>query len=589
MCTRLSYPLALLAASASATTPFDQKLIGPAYPAPSNLAAASAVRAAAANISSALGRALDSGQTPFGNFTAEATSLSLTAVSALSDDGAPILDFHYTAAGLDASAGSTRRVTADSVYRIGSVSKLFTVYAWLLHGGARDWDRPVTDFVPELRRAAALPGADNAAERVQWRHVTVGALASQLSGIGRDYNNADLASEGFPWREAGLPPLPPGEMPTCAGNSSQPPCSRKEFFEGFTKRHPVLPPYTAPVYSNAAYRILGYVVEAMTGSPYDAVLARDVLQPLGLKHTSTSSPGGSGVGVIPPGDSGWGRPLGDEVSTGGLYSSSHDLAGFGLALLAGKQLGPLAARRWMTPHSHTAWPSASVGAPWEITRTRSRVTGGYAVDLYTKSGSDGQYNSLLVLVPDFQVVVSLLAAGPDSGPVAEAAAEVALQALLPALDAVGQGQACDVFCGTYAPADAAVNSSLVLAVDGEGPGLLVTRWISNGADVRHAAQAYADATRGGDIESIRLYPTGLLHSPGGEVAFRAILQTLPPGYDASIPRIMDPGANQWSAVDQLAYGEVAVDDFVFRLDGQGRAVAVEPRVLRQTFHRVGGE
>ncbi|OAQ77943.1 penicillin-binding protein [Purpureocillium lilacinum] len=581
------YPLAILAASASATAVFDQKLLGPAYPAPSNLAAASAIREAAASISSALKSALDSGHSPFGNFTGKATSLSLEAVSAIDDGSSPILDFHYTAAELNTSAGSTSRVAADTVYRIGSVSKLFTVYALLLHGGAQYWDRPVTDFVPELRRAAALPGADDAVERVQWRDVTVGALASQLSGIGRDYNNADLASQGFPWKEAGLPPLPPSEIPTCAGNSSQPPCNRKGTFTCFIKRHPVLPPFTAPVYSNAAYRILGYVVEAIAGSPYDAVLARSVLRPLGLKKTSTASPSGSGVGVIPPGDSGWGRPLGDEVSTGGLYSSSHDLAVFGRALLTSKQLSRLATRHWMKPHSHTASPSASVGAPWEMARTRSRVTSGYAVDLYTKSGSDGQYNALLVLVPEFQVVVSLLAAGPDSGPVVTAAAETVLQALLPALDGVSQSQACDKFCGRYATADAAVNSSLVLAVDYEGPGLLVTQWISNGVDVRQVAQAYADATKGGVIESIRLYPTGL-YAPG-KAAFRAVLQTVPSDFNSSIPRILDPRASQWSAMDQLMYGEVAVDDFVFRLDGHGRAVAVEPRVLRQTLQRVGGK
>jgi len=246
------YPLAILAASASATAVFDQKLLGPAYPAPSNLAAASAIREAAASISSALKLALNSGHSPFGNFTGKATSLSLEAVSAIDDGSSPILDFHYTAAELNTSAGSTSRVAADTVYRIGSVSKLFTVYALLLHGGAQYWDRPVTDFVPELRRAAALPGADDAVERVQWRDVTVGALASQLSGIGRDCkattgapcqkkegstndgpwadNNADLASQGFPWKEAGLPPLPPSEIPTCAGNSSQPPCNRKGTF-----------------------------------------------------------------------------------------------------------------------------------------------------------------------------------------------------------------------------------------------------------------------------------------------------------------------------------------------------------------------
>lgn len=276
-----------------------------------------------------------------------------------------------------------------------------------------------------------------------------------------------------------------------------------------------------------------------------------------------------------------------RISTGGLYSSSHDLAVFGRALLTSKQLPRLATRHWMKPHSHTASPSASVGAPWEIARTRSRVTSGDAVDLYTKSGSDGQYNALLVLVPEFQVVVSLLAAGPDSGPVVTAAAETVLQALLPALDGVSQSQACDKFCGRYATAGAAVNSSLVLAVDDEGPGLLVTQWISNGVDVRQVAQAYADATKGGVIESIRLYPTGLYAS--GKAAFRAVLQTVPSDFNSLIPRILDPRASQWSAMDQLMYGEVAVDDFVFRLDGQGRAVAVEPRVLRQTLQRVSGK
>lgn len=243
----------------------------------------------------------------------------------------------------------------------------------------------------------------------------------------------------------------------------------------------------------------------------------------------------------------------------------------------------------MKPRAHTASLSASVGAPWDIVRTRSRVTSGYVVDLYTKSGSVDQYQSLLILVSDLQVVFSILAAGPDARQTVNMATETAVQTFLPALDEANRSQACHRFCGTYAPAGATANASLALETDDEGSGLLVRRWTSDGVDVLRAAQEYSDATTGGRIRSIRLYPTNL-YSPGssdsaelgGSVAnFRAVFEKLPTGYNASTPRILDPNANQWGAVDELMYGGVGVDDWVFYLDSQGSAIAVEPRVLRE--------
>lgn len=93
----------------------------------------------------------------------------------------------------------------------------------------------------------------------------------------------------------------------------------------------------------------------------------------------------------------------------------------------------------MKPSAHTSPPFFSVGAPWEIWRTASRVTSGYTIDLYTidlytKSGSDGLYNSLLILSPDNGVVISVLAAGAASSTLVSAASEIATQRLLPALE-----------------------------------------------------------------------------------------------------------------------------------------------------------
>ena len=48
-----------------------------------------------------------------------------------------IFDFDFTGPSLNASAGGTARVSVESVFRIGSISKLFTMYAFILHKGLK--------------------------------------------------------------------------------------------------------------------------------------------------------------------------------------------------------------------------------------------------------------------------------------------------------------------------------------------------------------------------------------------------------------------------------------------------------------------
>ena len=67
-----------------------------------------------------------------------------------------------------------------TIYRIGSVSKLYTVYAILANAGMEVLDHRVTRYLPEL---AGNAGSDPL-QRIRWEDVTVGALASQLGGSG---------------------------------------------------------------------------------------------------------------------------------------------------------------------------------------------------------------------------------------------------------------------------------------------------------------------------------------------------------------------------------------------------------------------
>ncbi|KAK1245573.1 hypothetical protein MKX08_005202 [Trichoderma sp. CBMAI-0020] len=572
-------PLLILAALGStALAKTDQKLLGPSLTPPSNILSSNVIQEAVLNVTNALNNAIRTRQGIFGSFDSSTTSFSLTAISQL--DSSPILDFHHTSGSLNISAGSTSKITSDTVYRIGSVSKLFTVYALLLNNGIRHWNRPVTDFVPELKYAAQHPPhGSTVADWAQWDQVTVGALASQLSGIGRDYASGDLAVQHFPWTELGLPILSPQDTPSCGINDNQQPCARN----GLIHRHPVFPPYGTALYSNAAYRILAYVIEAITGKPYKEVLQKDVFEPLGLKHSSSVPPISSGAGVIPDGDAGWSRPYGDEAATGGLLSSTRDLVEFGRAIFGNTQLSSMETLRWMKPGSLTSSTALFVGAPWEIIRTRSGIKTGSLVDLYTKSGSVGAYQSLLVLIPDYQVTMAILAAGPDAAAALHIATETAIQTLVPALASAAKAESCSKFCGEYALAGASRDSLLVISTD-DGPGLLLKEWTHQGHDLMAAGQAYSNATRGGEINSLRLLPTGL--RGGNRASYRAIVNITPTQYDPSVDYVFDPQASLWGAPDQLMYGAIAMDDFVFHLDGRGCSAAIEPRMLRVAYQRL---
>jgi len=74
--------------------------------------------------------------------------------------------------------------------------------------------------------------------------------------------------------------------------------------------YPIAPPNARPVYSNIAFTILAYAVEAVTGKNYTVQL-RDILTgPLGMNSTRPS-PGDEELAVIPPMDNTWGSDYGE--------------------------------------------------------------------------------------------------------------------------------------------------------------------------------------------------------------------------------------------------------------------------------------
>ncbi|KAI0490533.1 hypothetical protein F4859DRAFT_508334 [Xylaria cf. heliscus] len=97
----------------------------------------------------------------------------------------PFFYFHYTSPSLNDPAGSANHVMNNSVYRIKSISELFTAYTFLARKGWENWDDAVTRYTPELLDANS-PGDGHLIENVNSDNATIVALASQISSIGRD-------------------------------------------------------------------------------------------------------------------------------------------------------------------------------------------------------------------------------------------------------------------------------------------------------------------------------------------------------------------------------------------------------------------
>jgi CubicO group peptidase (beta-lactamase class C family) len=155
------------------------------------------------------------------------------------------------AAGLLSTATGVE-ATADSVFQIGSVTKLWTstLVMQLVDEGTVELDEPVRTYLPEFRIADEAAAA----------RITVRQLLNHTAGfegdIFTDTGTGDDCLEKYVATLHGVPQLfPPGER--------------------FS-------------YNNAGYCVLGRLVEVLREQTYDACLRAHLVRPLGLTHTAPS-------------------------------------------------------------------------------------------------------------------------------------------------------------------------------------------------------------------------------------------------------------------------------------------------------------
>ncbi|KAF2660796.1 beta-lactamase/transpeptidase-like protein [Lophiostoma macrostomum CBS 122681] len=405
-----------------------------------------------------------------------ATSFSVEVTSSKES----LWSLHHTALRRNLSRPDIPEVNGDALYRIASITKAFTVLGILYQheAGNLSLDDPVDRYLEGLsgKQRGSIP----------WKDITLRTLASQLSGIPRDFAQQDLLNSnpefgvGFnPW-DLGLPPISREGLPECDefGENYSPPCGRKDLLKSVTSKPPLFAPKQKSTYSNLAFELLGLVIANVTGKTYEDYIHDAIFKPLDMSKSTLSKPPDS-AGVIPINPQYWYVDEGIQNPTGGIYSSSTDLSKF-LRYVLTHYNGITPALNWMHAVSPSEGLNSFYGTPWEIFRTdKALLKSRRAITFNAKSGGLPGYTSIIVTVPQYDIGITILVAGPSQAflqifdtvavEVVRAAEEVAIRQLQ------------QRYAGTYVSGDPNLNSSLTLTADHRG--LVVEEFISNSTDV----------------------------------------------------------------------------------------------------------
>ncbi|KAK1977888.1 beta-lactamase [Colletotrichum cereale] len=486
----------------------------------------------------------------------------------------PLFNWHFTPPVADNR--STAKIDIDTIYRGGSITKLFTTLTALKNARIKSTD-PVTKYLPQLKTEAVQNEGE--LNFIPWDNITVGDLASHLSGLGGDIAT-DLAVFPGNWAALGLPPVANDTKPSCSGLGGTKPCTAKDLLTSLNKKPPVFRPHTTPVYSNIGLALLSLVVETATNKTYESVLVETTLKPLGLTNTSISVPANNAWGFIPKGEATWGGDLGVYASAGGIYTNTRDMLTFGAAILS-SDIG-IDVASWLKPHAFTSSRGYSIGAPWEIWTSSTLLDSGIPVSFYTKSGDLGLYTNVLIIVPDYDLVVSILTAGEEAADTFLFPTQIispVMEALIPALEHANKESADAAIAGTYA--DGKTNSTLTLSVD-NGPGLSLTNYTVRGVDVLANIPNYSlSPSRKTFNVSGRIYPTNIRE--GDQWSWRAVYKNHDgPEVDEKL-FYPEGGCQIWGLIDRKTFNYLALDDFSFVTAADGSTKSVSPRPFGVTL------
>ena len=155
-------------------------LYGPLFPRPTGLAQSPAIQIAAYNLNDIFPKYIDNDKSTGSDHFSYAVEVFS------GSERNPLWSHYWTAPNLpEFNSSGVKKVDTNTVFRIGSITKIFTVLTFLATVGDGIWNDPVTKYIPEFAEMASkTPGGSMFVP--DWDSITVGSLASQTSGLIRD-------------------------------------------------------------------------------------------------------------------------------------------------------------------------------------------------------------------------------------------------------------------------------------------------------------------------------------------------------------------------------------------------------------------
>jgi len=339
----------------------------------------------------------------------------------------------------DREAGQAASRT--TMFGVGSVSKMFAAVAvmQLVDRGVVDLDTPLVTYLPDFRMASE-----------GYESVTVRMLLDHSSGFpGTDYRNADLRSPAPAYLDQVLQTLSISRLKA--------------------------PPGYMSVYCNDGFTIVAALVEAATGTSYVQFVQDEILTPLGMANTSyplATFPAGSyarayAEGAVKP------QEFVNTLAAGGLYSTADDLGRVAMMFLGDGAVGET---RILTAAAVAAMAvdqtsgsfnpvhndSFAFGLGWDTVVQPG--LGAVGFDGWAKGGDSNDYGAALVVSPQAQLGIAVIAAshGGSAGAIA-----IAERVLLRALEETGRIAAFPAPLEPVARPVAPVPDGLLASVAGE--------------------------------------------------------------------------------------------------------------------------
>lgn len=250
------------------------------------------------------------------------------------------------------SYGSPDKVTTNDQWHIGSCTKTMTatLAARLVDRGLLVWDSKVGDLLGPL-----IPKMD-----ASWKNVTLEQLLCHRSGCPRNFDDAI-------WERTVRSGMSPRDQ-------------RRVLVVNALSSLLKTKPNTETNYSNAGYIIVGVILEQITDSSWEALVQKEVFEPLGMKHTGFGAPGNPGKRDQPMGHlrtkTGWspvepGPNADNPVVTGPagtVHTTLSDWSRFLAAHLQGARGNQSFLKTASWKRLHTAFKDGEYSPGWVVSQ-----------------------------------------------------------------------------------------------------------------------------------------------------------------------------------------------------------------------------